>query len=697
MNEEKYRPMTIDELLASLHVSDDQVFSFLELLRKSELSGEIIITKKKRYALPKHVGLIRGTLQGNARGFGFVIPEEAEEKEKGDFFISPDNLHGAMDKDQVLVRPFPAGKGKGREGTVERVVVRENKTIVGTYQESKNFGFLVPDNLALGKDIYIHGKKTKGALQGQKVVGEIIKWPEGDRAAEGRIVEILGYPSDVGVDMLSIIKSFELPLDFPQNVLEEAKKIPQTLEDEDLSGRKDLRSLNTITIDGADARDLDDAVTLTRDAKGLYHLGVHIADVSHYVERGSLLDKEALKRATSVYFPDRVIPMLPVELSNGICSLNAGVDRLAMSCEMVIDQEGKVQSHDIHPSIIHVNERMTYGDVTVLLEEENKELSDRYGSVLPLLQDLATLRDILKTRRLNRGAIDFDFPEIKVVLNDKGEVTELKKRSRTVSESIIEECMLVANETVAEHLYWLEMPTVYRVHEDPSMEKLEKLNVTLKRYGLSVEKTGDVIEPRIYAALTQKIKGEPYEEELSIMLLRSMMHARYLPQSVGHFGLAASYYCHFTSPIRRYPDLFVHRSLKRIAQGVLKNKEEERWYQEAERASAISSDQELVAEQAEREAVNLKVVEYMVSQVGEVFEATISGVIASGFFVRLDNLAEGLVKVATLRDQYYNYDETSMAMVGERTGKTYRLGDKVTVQLVKANEELRQLDFEIVK
>ncbi len=697
MNGEDYNPLPIEDLLAVMEIAEDDVYSFMELLRKCEQKGEIVVTKKKRYALPKHVGFILGVLQGNARGFGFVIPLDMEEREKGDLFISPDNLHGAMDKDHVLVRPFKKAHGEKREGTIERVAVRKNETIVGTYQKNKNFGFLIPDNLSIGKDIYIKDKKSLGAKTGQKVVGEITKWPVGEKAAEGRIVEILGYPDEVGVDILSVIKSYELPLDFPKDVLEEAAKMPQTIENEDLSGRKDLRHLATVTIDGADARDLDDAVTISKDKKGNFLLGVHIADVSHYVKKNTVLEKEAHKRATSVYFPDRVIPMLPVELSNGICSLNAKVDRLSMSCEMVINHQGKVLSSEIGPSVIQVDERMNYADVTELLEGDDVELKKRYQDFLPMFKTLAELRDILKSRRMKRGAIDFEFPEVKVVMNDDGTVKELKIRSRTISESIIEECMLVANETVAEHLHWLEMPTIYRVHESPSLEKIERLNNMLKKYDLKVEQTGEDIQPRVYAELMEKIKGEPYEEELSIMLLRSMMHARYLPESVGHFGLAATYYCHFTSPIRRYPDLFVHRSLKRARRGTMNQKNAEKWYREAEKAASVSSEQELVAEEAEREAVKLKVVEYMAGQVGEVFDAKISGVIASGFFVRLDNLAEGLVKVGTLGDQYYTYDEAGMSMVGEKNGKTYRLGDTVKVQLVRADEALRQLDFEIVK
>ncbi|QRN84927.1 ribonuclease R [Clostridia bacterium] len=697
MNGEDYNPLPIEDLLAVMEIAEDDVYSFMELLRKCEQKGEIVVTKKKRYALPKHVGFILGVLQGNARGFGFVIPLDMEEREKGDLFISPDNLHGAMDKDHVLVRPFKKAHGEKREGTIERVAVRKNETIVGTYQKNKNFGFLIPDNLSIGKDIYIKDKKSLGAKTGQKVVGEITKWPVGEKAAEGRIVEILGYPDEVGVDILSVIKSYELPLDFPKDVLEEAAKMPQTIENEDLSGRKDLRHLATVTIDGADARDLDDAVTISKDKEGNFLLGVHIADVSHYVKKNTVLEKEAHKRATSVYFPDRVIPMLPVELSNGICSLNAKVDRLSMSCEMVINHQGKVLSSEIGPSVIQVDERMNYADVTELLEGDDVELKKRYQDFLPMFKTLAELRDILKSRRMKRGAIDFEFPEVKVVMNDDGTVKELKIRSRTISESIIEECMLVANETVAEHLHWLEMPTIYRVHESPSLEKIERLNNMLKKYDLKVEQTGEDIQPRVYAELMEKIKGEPYEEELSIMLLRSMMHARYLPESVGHFGLAATYYCHFTSPIRRYPDLFVHRSLKRARRGTMNQKNAEKWYREAEKAASVSSEQELVAEEAEREAVKLKVVEYMAGQVGEVFDAKISGVIASGFFVRLDNLAEGLVKVGTLGDQYYTYDEAGMSMVGEKNGKTYRLGDTVKVQLVRADEALRQLDFEIVK
>lgn len=692
MERTESRPLEKEELVRALGVTDEEKEAFGELLSSLEGEGKLVRTKKKKVALPKDLGLVAGVLQGHVRGFGFLVPDDPEEKTRGDVFIAPGDINGAMDRDNVLVRLYPNVRGNRREGFVERITVRNSRVLVGTYREEKGRAFLVPDGIQLGGDVQILDGRADGARDGLKVVVEITRWPREEEVAQARIREVLGKPGETGVEMMSIIRSFDLPYDFPAAVLEEARAVPDRVMEADRENRRDLRDLPMVTIDGADARDLDDAVSLSQDG-GDWVLGVHIADVSHYVREGSRLDADALERATSVYFPDRVVPMLPEKLSNGICSLNAGEERLAMTCEMRMDSAGKVRSYEIYPSCIRVDERMTYEDVQGILQDDGDRIR-RYGPWVDTFRKMAGLSGILRKRRLERGALDFDFPEVKVVLDDGGNVAELRKKVRNDAESIIEEFMIAANETVAEHLFWLEEPAVYRVHEEPSLEKIEKLNESLRRFGIRLN-SGKAArpEPADYQAVLHQIQGEAYEMELSTMLLRSMMHARYLGKCTGHFGLASRYYCHFTSPIRRYPDLFVHRSLKRVVAQRSKEGREARQVR-AERTARLSSERELVAEEAEREAVDLMVVTYMRDHVGDEFDAHISGVIASGFFVRLENLAEGLVRVTALGDDYYVFDEGQMALVGDRTGRIYRIGDPVRVRLVRADLARRQLDFE---
>lgn len=693
MKESAYKPLVVDELLEALEVSPAETHGVLELLKKMIGDGDLVMTRKNRYALPSHLGLISGTIQGNAKGFAFLIPDE--NREKGDLYIAPADLAGALDGDRVLVREQPTTVQGKREAEVERILVRKNRFIVGTYDKAKKHGFVIPDNSRISQDIYISSNKAMGAKTGEKVVVEVTRWFSERRSPEGRITEVLGKTGESGVDILSVIRGHNLREEFPDSVRKEALQVPEVADPAEIARRRDLRDLLTITIDGADARDLDDAVTLSRDGKNRRVLGVHIADVSHYVRPGTAIEEEALSRATSVYFPDRVLPMLPEELSNGICSLNAGTDRLAMSCLMTLDDRGNIVEHEIFPSAIHVDERMTYDDVNVLLTGEDPELVSRYEKVLPMLQEMNGLAGILRSRRRDRGAIDFEFPEIKVILNGDGSVKELQKRDRGPAEMLIEDFMLAANETVAEHLDRREFPAIYRVHEAPGFDKLENFNNFLAHYELKVTKAGDEVTPREYQQVLAQVKGKPYEYQTSMMMLRSMMHARYTPKNLGHFGLAAEYYCHFTSPIRRYPDLFVHRSLKESFRGPLEDSRKEKLLGMAGRAAQLSTDREIEAEEAEREAVDLKVVQFMSGQVGETFEAQISGVIGSGFFVRLDNMAEGLVRASSLLDQFYHYDDKKMRMVGERTNRVFAIGDTVTVRLVKADTILRQLDFEL--
>ncbi len=694
MKEGAYKPLGEEDLIRELKVPEEELEEFRKLLEDMLSRGELVLTKKMRVALPWHMGLIPGRIQGNPKGFGFMIPDE--NRDDGDFFIAPRDLNGAMDGDRVLVRENPGSVAGRRDATVEKILQRKHETIMGTFEKSKKFGFVIPDNTRIGQDIYITKKKHMDANTGDKVLVKITKWPSDRRSAEGKIVEVLGKMGDPGIDILAIVRSHDLREEFPPDVAEQARKVPRNVDAQEAASkdRKDLRDLPMVTIDGADAKDLDDAVSIRREGDH-YHLGVHIADVSHYVQPGTVLDEEALNRATSVYFPDRVLPMLPVELSNGICSLNAGTDRLAMSCLMKIDGQGNVVSYEVGPSVIHVDERMTYDDVNALLEEDDKNLKKRYERFAGDFDLLKQLMRILKDKRIRRGAIDFEFPEVKIILNDDGSVRELKKRTRNVAESIIEECMLVANETVAEHLYNLEVPAVYRVHEPPSTKKLDILNSFLEHYDMKIQPDGDHASPRDYQEILEKIQKEPHEYPTSLMMLRSMMHARYAVDALGHFGLAAKFYCHFTSPIRRYPDLFVHRSIRATMGGKVSEKKWSRLQEQAVEAATISSEKEIQAEEAEREAVKLKVVQYMAEHVGSTFTAQISGVIASGFFVMLDNLAEGLVKASTLLDQFYHYDEKKMRLVGERDGRAFGIGEKVEVRLVKADTVRQTLDFEL--
>lgn len=581
---------------------------------------------------------------------------------------------------------------------INKIFDLEKNTIVGTYQKSRNFGFVVPDDKKLGSDIYISKKDAMKAKNNQKVVVEITKLPKKDKSAEGKIIEIIGYIDQAGVDMMSLIKEYDLPYEFPEPVLKEAKKINQEVDVKDIKNRRDLRDQEIFTIDGEDAKDLDDAVNVEKLENGNYQLGVHIADVSHYVKEGSFLDKEAILRGTSVYMLDRVIPMLPVELSNGICSLNAGKDRFAISCVMEINSKGQVVSSDIFKSVIKVTERMSYTSVQKILDDSDKEITKRYADYIEHFKRMEELAHILKNRRAKDGSLNLDIPETKVVLNEKGIAIDIKKYELTFANEIIEQFMLTANETVAEKFFWLEAPFIYRVHEAPDMEKVTELNKFLFNLGYRVKCNKEEVHPTAFADVLEKIKGKPEEMVISNLVLRTLKVARYESENKGHFGIASKYYCHFTSPIRRYPDLFIHRIISRyMEEGYNLSEEEiEKYKQQATKYAETSSEREKIAQKVERESVDIKMAEYMESHIGEEYPGIISSITSFGVFVELENTVEGMIRFDKLGDEYFIYDEDRKTLLGEKTKTMYHIGDKINIRVIRADKLSRQIDFEKV-
>jgi len=689
MREESYKPLKLSELEVVLDVPQEDRPALKELLDSMAEEGLIIKTRKERYGVPERMGLIVGKFQGHARGFGFVLPDIGDD----DVFIPSNAINGAMHGDRVIARLNRTLPGeRHREGEIIQIISRANKSIVGKLDLSEHFGFVKPDHNRLSGDIFIPKEYLNGAKQGQKVVVQIDKWPQKNRNAEGRIIEILGDEDEAGVDVMSIIRAYNIPYEFPEDVIKEAQAVPTTVTEEDMKGRRDLRSLRMVTIDGEDARDLDDAVSIEVLENGNFRLGVHIADVTHYVKEGSALDNEALLRGTSVYFPDRVIPMLPKELSNNICSLNAKVDRLAFSVMIDIDQRGNVVDHDIFESVIHVDERMTYTNVYKILEEDDQELKERYKDHLKDFYNMKKLALILKEKRRRRGAIDFDFDEAKVIVDEKGKPIEIKRYKMTIANSIIEEFMLLCNEVVSEHFFWMGIPFVYRIHEDPDPEKMENLNNILSTFGYRLKGYRDV-HPKALQDIINQIKGKPEEKAINTIVLRSMQKARYSDVHTWHFGLAAEYYSHFTSPIRRYPDLIIHRIMKEQLSGKLNESRIEHYRSILPGVTQRCSERERAAEDAERDCIDLKKAEYMVDKVGEQFEGTVSSITAFGMFVELDNTVEGLIRLSSMDDDYYTYNEKALCLIGERTGKIYRIGDKVNVLVTKVTPETRQIDF----
>ena len=660
-----------------------------EAVRSSAAKKEA--EKKSVKAERKKGQYYTGTFISHPRGFGFLEIPEAEE----DIFIPEESIGTALHGDTVQIVVKKDGKdGKRCEGEVVKVLERGTREVVGTYQQCDGFGFVVTDNQRFLKDVFIPAGKSLTAEDGDKVLAEIKDHGNKRRSPEGKIIEILGKPGECGVDVLCVAKSYELPMEFPEKVAKQAERIKETLNEGDFYGREDLRDVVMVTIDGEDAKDLDDAVSLTKE-EDLYHLGVHIADVSNYVQYNSALDKEALKRGTSVYLADRVIPMLPKKLSNGICSLNAGEDRLALSCLMDIDKKGRVVSHRIVESVIHVKERMSYTNVKKILLQEDEELEKRYEELLPMFFQMKELSELLRNRRKKRGAIDFDFPESKLVLDEKGKVVDIYSYEQNIATRLIEDFMLAANETVAEEYCMLGLPFVYRTHENPDMEKMETVLEMVHQAGIKVKKGKETISPKEVQKILKELEGMECEPFFARLILRSMKQAKYTVEDTGHFGLAAKYYCHFTSPIRRYPDLQIHRIIKETLRGKMTEAKIQHYKGILEEVARQSSAMERRAEEVERETIKMKKAEYMKQHIGEAFEGTVSGVTEWGFYVELDNTVEGLVHVNSLTDDYYTFDKDRYCLVGDMTGRAYRMGQRVKVWVENADENTKTVDFKI--
>lgn len=690
--DDMYVPMKLKELAILLQVPKEQRSELKAVMDALEAEGKVHVSQKGKYL--KGAGrTLRGVYQAHPRGFGFVTIEG----ETDDIFIPEKETNGALHGDTVEILLTASPEGKRKEGKIVKIAERGTAKIVGLYQvaKGKHYGFVIPDNQRFLQDIFVPEERAKGAVDGHKVVVELTSYGSDNAKPEGKIVEILGHVNDPGVDIMSIVKSYDLPVEFPEKVINQAERVPEEVSDADMAGRKDLREWVMVTIDGEDAKDLDDAVSLTRTEDGKnWILGVHIADVANYVQERSALDREALHRGTSVYLADRVIPMLPHRLSNGICSLNAGVDRLAMSCIMTVDAKGDVIDHEICESVIRVNERMSYTSVKKILEDHDEEETMRYIDLVPMFEEMEQLAGILRNRRHQRGSIDFDFPESKIMLDEEGHPMEIRSYDRNVATKIIEDFMLLANETVAEEYYWREIPFVYRVHETPDEDKIKKLTILINNFGYSLH-ISDEVRPGQIQKLLAKIQGTPQETMISRLALRSMKQARYTPENDGHFGLAARYYTHFTSPIRRYPDLQIHRIIKDDLRGRMNEKKMEHYQKILPEVTRQASETERRAEEAERETIRLKKAEYMEAHIGEVFEGVISGITNWGIYVELSNTIEGLVHVANMYDDHYDYYEDRYEMVGEHTGKTYKLGETVYVRVIDADCLTRTIDFEM--
>lgn len=704
MRETAYKPMTYQELEKHFAIQDAEEFKqFLKMLNKLEDEGKIIRTPNEHYGVPERMNLLRGKLQAHAKGFGFLIPDE---KGHPDVYLHANDLKSAMNGDIILVRITSKSEHGGRmEGEVVRIVERAVTQIVGTFEDHEAYAFVVPDDKRINRDIFIAKGGYQGAVSGQKVVVRIVSYPEGRSAAEGEIVEILGHKNDPGVDILSIIRKHQLPEGFPEEVMAEAEAAPDSITDEEIvqQGRRDLRGEVIVTIDGEDAKDLDDAVHVKLLENGNYLLGVHIADVGYYVKEKSELDQEAYRRGCSVYLVDRVIPMLPHRLSNGICSLNPQVDRLTLSCEMEFDANTlKRVRHDVFTSVIRTKERMTYTNVRKILtaseEEPQTELKERYADLLGMFELMEQLAMRLRSKRMKRGAIDFDFQESKVIVDEAGKAIDIVKRERSIAEQIIEEFMLVANETVAEHFHWLRVPFLYRIHEDPDQEKLLNFIQFASNFGYVVKGKGNSVHPRALQTLLEEIRGSKEATVISTVMLRSMKQAKYDSESLGHFGLAAEFYSHFTSPIRRYPDLVIHRVIREVIEGggQLTEARHEALTARMPEVAQHSSERERVAVDAERDTEQLKKCEFMLDKVGEEFEGIISSVTSFGMFIELENSVEGLIRMSDMSDDYYHFHELHMVLIGERTSKVYRIGDEVKIRVARVNMADHTIDFEMV-
>lgn len=690
VEDDMYVPMKEKELAAFMQVSREDRETFRDILQALLTEGKIQVTKQGKYVKPDANQPV-GTFISHAKGFGFVEIEGRDE----DLYIPEDKTGGAFHLDKVQVSLLPGVRGKRQEAEVIKILERGTKQVVGTYEQSQNFGFVIPDNNKIGADIFVPKERSKGAVTGHKVVVELTSYGDGRHKPEGKVIEILGHRNDPGVDIMSIVRAYDLPVEFGEKVMNQTQRIPEEVLESDKVGRMDLRDLQMVTIDGEDAKDLDDAVSLYQDEAGLYHLGVHIADVTNYVQENSALDWEALERGTSVYLVDRVIPMLPHKLSNGICSLNQGVDRLALSCLMTINEKGEVTDYQIAETVICVDRRMSYTSVKKILEDKDEAERAEYEALVPMFELMGQLAAILRKKRHKRGSIDFDFAESKIVLDENGHPLDIKPYERNVATKIIEDFMLIANETVAQHFFWLDIPFVYRTHEKPDPEKIMKLSAFIRNFGHYIKLTGEEVHPKELQKLLDKIADTEEETLISRLTLRSMKQAKYTVECTGHFGLACQYYCHFTSPIRRYPDLQIHRIIKEQLRGRLKENRIGHYEKRLPEVAKHASKMERRAEEAERETDKLKKAEYMEERIGEVYEGVISGITQWGIYVELPNTVEGLIHVASLPGDYFYYDENTYEMVGQDTGKTYKLGERLAIQVKSVDRFARTVDFMI--
>ncbi len=692
IKDKDYAPMRAKEIAMVMRVPKSEYNELLNILGKLEMEMKIQKNRKNQYRPVEEV-YYDGIYRKNQKGFGFVKIEDQEDE----IYISKDKSLNALNGDRVLVKIIEEkNKLKKAEGKVVKILKHEKDTIVGRFEYNKNFGFVVPDDKNFGTDIFISKKNFGKARNNHKVLVKIIKYPEKGKKAEGKILEVLGNVNEAGVDMLSLIKEYKLPSTFPEAVVEEAKKCGNKIDEKDIIRRRDLRKDTIFTIDGEDAKDLDDAVRVTKLENGNYKLDVHIADVSYYVRPDSILDREALIRGTSIYMLGRVIPMLPRELSNGICSLNAGEDRFTLSCSMEIDNKGNVISSDVYKAVINVTERMTYKNVQKILDNSDEEIVNRYKNYIDEFKLMEELALILKNKRLEKGYLNLDIPESKIELDIDGRVTNIEKYENTFANEIIEQFMLTANETIAEKFFWLEAPFIYRVHEKPDYEKVKELNKFLFNFGLKIKANKDNMYPKEFAKVLEEIKGKDEEKVISNLILRTLKVARYESENQGHFGIASKYYCHFTSPIRRYPDLFIHRVISKYLENNydVDNKFIEDYSKQAEERAKQSSERENIATKVERESEDIKKAEYMESRIGEEYEGIISSVTSFGIFVELENTVEGLIRFDDLGDEYFIYDEERKMLIGEHTKTTYKIGDKINIRVKDASKLLRTVDFE---
>ena len=731
MKSEQYVPMKAKELAFILDVPKQKYTEFHQILNELENEFKIQQTKKGKYMLIDENVYKTGVLRLNSKGFGFVKINDSDEE----IFISKDNMHKALNEDEVVVQIIElkdkSEKSQNKktsldtheEGKIIKIIKHGKNTLVGTFQNSRNFGFVVPDDKNFGTDVFISKKDFGNAKNNQKVVVKITKFAEKGKKAEGKVIEVLGNRDEAGIDMLSLVKEYNLPYEFPEPVLKEAKGLDINITEHDLKTRLDLRNQEIFTIDGEDAKDLDDAICVQKNEEGNYVLGVHIADVSNYVREGTQLDKEAVIRGTSVYMMDRVIPMLPKELSNGICSLNEGQDRFALSVIMEINNKGQVVSSDIQKTIINVTKRMSYTGVYAILKYLNsnklfnendkvdakiieniskeseytvdEKLTLQYKPYFNHFKLMAELATILKNKRVKDGSLDLDVPESKIILDENGVAVDVKKYEITFANEIIEQFMLIANETVAEKFYWLEAPFIYRVHPEPDIDKIRELNTFIWNLGYKIKAGKDNIHPKAFAEVLDEVKGKPEERVVSNLILRTLKIAQYESENRGHFGIASKYYCHFTSPIRRYPDLFIHRIISKYIEKnyTISDDDLEKYSEQATKYARTSSEREKVAQKVERDSVDIKKAEYMQSKIGEEYEGIISNITSFGVFVELENTVEGLVRFENLGDEYFVYDEEHKQLIGENSGDVLNIGEKMKIKVIEANKELRRISF----